>query len=148
MNETNQLTYEECVEIIFKEDISLKTETEMDIYNLIEGLGGIIWRMDHDSSDGRIELSGNDASFMTAANRFLYLLIQKLKEKYNVIPPDECPHRLREIGDRTPIQPAPKGKIYYWDWYKAVQKEYFKNEYNKIICSACVLHENDAVEKM
>ncbi len=147
MNE-NQLTYEECVDIIFKKDSTPKTETEMDIYNLIEGLGGMIWRMNHDAADGRITLSEKDESFVTSSSKFSYLLIQKLKEKYNVIPPDECPHRLREFGDRTPIPPAPKGKIYYCDWYKSIKKEYFTNEYNKIICSACALHEKDGAEQM
>lgn len=148
MNEISQLTYEECVDIIFKKDYTPKTETEMDIYNLIEGLGGITWRMNHDASDGRIELSEKDTSFMTASSTFSHLLLQKLKEKHNVIPPDECPHRLREFGDRTPIQKAPKGKTYYWDWYKSMQKAYFINEYNNIICSACALHEKNAVEIM
>ena len=140
------ISLEECSRIIFKEGCIPELETEMEIYTIIEGLGGITWQMGHDSADGRMELTGNDMSFMEVAKRLSYLLVQRLKDRYNVIPPDECPQR--EIGDHTPRPPAPSGWVYYWDWYNKIQGEYFTDEYHKIICSGCALHDENPEEVM
>jgi hypothetical protein len=38
-------------------DSLIETKNEIKIYFLIDGLGGIIWRLNHDMGDGRIEKS-------------------------------------------------------------------------------------------
>lgn len=144
----DELTFNELTERVFKNGCIPPLESEMDIYKIIDELGGITWRINHDAADERINLTGNDISFIALSGRLSYFLTQKLKEKYNVIPLDECPHRLREIGDRTSVPLAPNGCVYYWDWYEAMQNEYYRNEFESLICSACPLHEKNPIEKL
>ena len=111
-----------------------KPETEMEYYQVIEGLGGFAWRMDHDLADGRIEdETGGIDKDIQDARKISATLVAELKEKFGVIPPEECPKV--EPGKEAP--PAPKGKIYYWDWYKKMKDLSFRIDYEKIICSAC-----------
>lgn len=141
-NTINDLTLEELIPLIFKE--VPKLETELDIWKVIEALGAVVWRTEHDEADGRP--SGINYDFNSMTRRFSNLLVQKLKTDYSVIPPWEVP--LMEFGHAYERPLAPKGKIYYWDWYDQMKSEYFKEEYNNIICSACALHEKDGVDKM
>lgn len=134
---------EDMLKLFTKENLP-KTDTELNIWKIIESLGGISWRMNHDAADGRISFSSKDEEFISNCRCVQEGLIEILKTKYNVIPPQECP--IVDFGQTRPT--APKGKVYYWDWCGSMVKEHYTSEYEKIICSACALHENDGVEKM
>ena len=109
-----------------------KTETEY--WMAIEELGGFSWRMNHDLADGRIEdPKGAIDKEIQEAVEIQKKLVAKLKEKFGVIPPDECPQK--EIDKELP--PAPEGKIYYWNWYHKMKEQAYREEYQGIICSAC-----------
>lgn len=140
----DKITLQQAMERLWKKEDMPNVDTEDGIWQVIEVLGGIIWRNEHDSADGRITLTEKDLTFMTAGRFVQRKLVEKLKNKYNVIPPDECPQR--EFGKKVP--PAPKGKMYYWDWYDAMNKEYFTNEYKNMICYGCALHESEPVERL
>jgi hypothetical protein len=130
------MTLQEDLEKVFKDGQIPKLETDFDRWKVIETLGGVSWNMRHDASHGRITLSDIDIEFIATIRRIHEGFVEILKTKYNIIPPQEC------------IPLAPVGKTYYWDWYDSMKKTWLKEEYNKIICSACALHEQDGVEKM
>lgn len=126
------------MERVFKEGKIPSLETELEIWNIIEALGGISWNLNHEVADGRTTITSKQEEFMASAKRVQEHLIKRLETEYGIIPPDGA----------KPDQPAPEGKKYYWDWYEEMQADYFKNEYDKIICSACALHEDNGAEKM
>lgn len=109
-------------------------ETEMEYFEIIEGLGGFAWRMDHDLADGRVEdkTGGMDRDIQDA-RKISATLVSELKEKFGVIPPKECP----KVEPGKKASKAPKGKIYYWDWYEKMKNLSQRIYYEKIICSAC-----------
>jgi len=118
-------------------------KTEMEYWEIIEGLGGFAWRMNHDLGDERItDPTGEIDQEILEARKISDKLVNDLDEKFGVIAPKNYPKV--EIGQTLPT--TPEGKIYYWDWYKKMQKEYYELEYEKIICSACPFSEG--VEKM
>ena len=109
-------------------------ETEMEYWEAIEGLGGFIWRMNHDLADGRIkDPSGDVAEDVNDSRIISNRLVVELGEKFGVIHPVDCPKI--SLG-QTP-HTAPEGKTYYWDWYKRMKGESYRVEYAKLICSAC-----------
>ncbi len=109
-------------------------ETEMEYWGVIEGLGGFAWRMNHDLADGRIEdKTGGVDKDIQEAQELSAKLVSELKEKFGVIPPEECPKL--KLGEKAP--PAPEGKIYYWDWYQKMKELYWRVDYEKLICGAC-----------
>lgn len=119
-------------------ELTKKPETEMEYWEVIDGLGGFIWQMDHDLADGRIEdkTGGIDKDIQKAQKRSA-MLVSELKEKFGVIPPEDCPKT--KPGEKVPS--APKGKIYYWDWYNKMKDLYWRVDYEKLICSACPFSE-------
>ena len=36
---------------------------------------------------------------------------------------------------------APLGMMWYWDWYNKMKAESYRDEYEKLVCSACPLSE-------
>ncbi|MBT6691299.1 hypothetical protein HOB10_03135 [Candidatus Parcubacteria bacterium] len=116
------------------EEILEKVETELQYWEIIESIGGFVWRMNHDMGHGRIEdkdgqVSG-DVAFM---QRVIEKLVTGLFEKYGVIHPKNCPKV--EFGETPPA--APEGTTYYWDWYDLMKQESYSQEYNGMICAAC-----------
>jgi hypothetical protein len=118
-------------------------ETELEYYEIIEGLGGFIWSMNHDLGDGRIEdPEGKIDADIEEARQLSDQLVSELDDKFGVIHPRDCPER--EIGEKPP--PPPDGKTYYWDWYNRMQRISYEKEYEGLICSACPF--SLGVEKM
>ena len=118
-------------------------QTELEYWEVIEGLGGFIWRMNHDLADGRIEdPTGSISKEISEARTISDLLVKELGEKFEIIHPNDCPKT--KIGQKPP--PAPEGKTYYWDWYEKTKTKAYNAEYEKIICSACPFSEG--VEQM
>ncbi len=115
---------------------------EMDYWLEIEGRGGFVWRMNHDLADGRIEDADGsiDESIRENQGR-IESLVAELKDKFGVIPPKEYP----AVEWPQALPPAPKGRIYYWDWYNKMKDVFYRAEYEKIICSACPF--SDGVEE-
>jgi len=111
--------------------------TEMDYWQLIEGLGGLAWGINHDLADGRIDKDSKDA-VITDFNEILELtgkLLSEISEKFGVIRNSNHP----SSQQTETLPPLPEGEIYYWDWYKKMKKNFYTEEYSKIICSVCPL---------
>ena len=124
-------------------ELQKQPETEMEYWQAIEGLGGFIWSTNHDLADGRIQdPSGGMDRDIQDARQISTRLVSELGEKFGVIPPQDYPKV--ELGQKPPK--APKGKKYYWDWYKKMKKLAYSIDYEKIICSACPFSEG--VERM
>ncbi len=140
----NEVSLQQAMEKLWKKEDMPDISTEDGIWRVIEVLGGIIWRNEHDSADGRITLTEKDLTFMEAGRLVQQKLVEKLKNEYNVIPPDECP----KVAFGEKVSPAPKNSQYYWDWYEVMNKEYFTKEYRSMICYGCALHESDPVERL
>lgn len=115
-------------------ELQKQPETEMEYWEAIEGLGGFAWRMNHDLADERIrDPSGGIDLDIQDARQISARLVSELGKKFGVIPPQDCPKI--ELGQKPPK--APKGKIYYWDWYNKMKNRAYSIDYEKIICSAC-----------
>ncbi len=124
-------------------ELAKQPETEMEYWQAIKTLGGLIWRMNYDLADERIQdPTGGIVKEIQNAQEILARLVSELEKKFGVIPLTECPSP--KNGQDLP--PAPKGKQYYWDWYKKMEKLYCRAEYEKIICSACPF--SNGVEEM
>ncbi|MFA5124668.1 MAG: hypothetical protein WC473_02480 [Patescibacteria group bacterium] len=108
-------------------------QTEMEYWEMIDGIGGIIWHTNHDISHGRYESSPEIEQQLADAQETIERLASELFDKFGVIHPKDCPKAAP--GEEMP--PAPEGKIYYWDWYEAKRAEAKKQFYDGIICSAC-----------
>lgn len=123
-------------------------KTELEYFELIEHLGGMQWSLNHNLADGRIEdPKGEVASDITELHDLLNGLVKELGEKFGVIHPNDCPKRTtKDVMNNVPVPPAPKGKVYYWDWYEKQKKVSCQNEYDNMICSACPYSEG--VERM
>lgn len=119
-------------------ELRKQPETEMEYWMAIEGLGGFVWRMNHDLGDGRID-DPNGAIKKSAQETQTRLegLAAELSKKFGIILPKDCPQK--KFGEKLP--PPPKGKRYYWKWYDQMKEEYYRVEYAKMICSACPLSE-------
>jgi hypothetical protein len=111
-------------------------KTEIEYWQTIEGLGGFAFGMDHELADGRLSDSGGGISKdINDARHLQKQLVEELKTKFGVIPPDEYPKT--ELGQKLPK--PPKGKTYYWVWYERMKKISYQIEYETLICSACPL---------
>ncbi|MFA6228411.1 MAG: hypothetical protein WC668_04500 [Patescibacteria group bacterium] len=108
-------------------------QTEMEYWEAIDGIGGIIWNTNHDIGHGRYENSSEIEQYLTDAQETIERLVNELADKFGVIPPRDCPKS--KPGEKVP--PASEGKTYYWDWYYAKKAEAKKQYYESIICSAC-----------
>ncbi|MFH1445621.1 MAG: hypothetical protein ABIF08_04020 [Nanoarchaeota archaeon] len=109
-------------------------KTEMDYWSLIEELGGHIFWSRHDIHRVPEEKRDKVWDFIEGAQRFQEYLVNEIVEKFGVILPKDSPNRY----DKN-VPPAPEGKIYYWDWYSKMKREFYSKEYEAIICSACPL---------
>lgn len=109
-------------------------EKEIDYWRAIEALGGFAWKLDHDLADGRInDPDGEISKDIISAKTFSKQLVLELKEKFGVIPPEECP-----VGRSEKDYPrAPSGKIYYWNWYDKIKSIVREIDHELTICSAC-----------
>ncbi|MCK4891433.1 MAG: hypothetical protein KAS78_02075, partial [Candidatus Pacebacteria bacterium] len=136
--EPTELTLEEGIGELFKEEKIPELNTEMNIWKVIESLDGYIFYTEHDAADGRISLSSESDKYLQVVKKVSELLVNKLKE-FNVIPPSEY----SECETRQELPPAPEGKTYYWEWYETMSKEYYTEAYNKILCSACPFVEDN-----
>lgn len=110
--------------------------TEMEYWETIEGIGGILWHTRHDISHGRYEETDELKQFLANAQETIERLVSEL-EKFGVIQPKDCPQT--EPGQDKP--PAPEGKKYYWDWYNQMKETANQRFYDSIICSACPFSE-------
>lgn len=108
-------------------------ETELGYWGIIESLGGFLWRMNHDAADGRFEITPAMEKDLLDAQKIQKKLVSELFVLFGVIPPENMPRV--EFGEKRPA--APFGCIWYWDWYEKMQEEFYRSEYEKIICSAC-----------
>ena len=118
------------------------SEEEMNYWKEIEALGGFVWRMNHDLADGRIEdPDGKIDKSIEEAQQRIECLVSEVKEKFGVIPLKDYP----KVKSLQSLPPSPEGKTYYWDWYNKMKDIFYKEEYNKLICSACPF--SDGVEK-
>lgn len=124
-------------------ELAKQLETEMEYWQAVETLEGYIWRMNHDLADERIQDStGGIAKEIQNAQEILASLVSELEEKFGVIPPEE--EQKQKIEQDIPQMP--EGKQHYWGWYKKMEKFYYQEEYEKIICSACPF--SNEVEEM
>ncbi len=108
-------------------------ETENEFFGVIEGLGGVAYFERRLVNKGEIPHNHKTNKFISNLSAVQHFVAEKLYEKYNVISPQESPKR----GDEN-AQPAPEGKIYYWDWYEKTKLSYYKEQHDNIICSGCV----------
>ena len=107
-------------------------KAEHEYWEAIEGLGGFIWRMNHDLAHGRIEdLKGKIDQDITEAQEISKKLVKEVCEKFGVVL-----EKSEVVSD----------KIYYWDWYSKMKENWLRGEYEKIICSVCPFSEG--VEEM
>lgn len=140
----SEMSLEEVMKELFGEGQFPVFGTGMEIWELIEGLGGIIFYTEHDAADGRISLNAEDDRRLSLMKQMSRKLLEKLRDEYGIIPPQEYP-KVESLRD---LPPAPEGKKYYWDWYRETSAIYYKEEYERIICSACALHEENGAEAM
>jgi len=120
-------------------------QTELDYWEIIEFLGGFIWRLNHDLAAGRIDdPKGKIAQDIKVDARQLQKRLNEASEKFGIILPENCPRV--EPGKEAP--PAPEGKIYYWDWYYKMKDIAYRADYEKIICSACPFSEGVEIMKI
>lgn len=77
--------------------------TELELYEQIEALGGLIWRINHDLADGRIK--GDDESTGLNGLRIHQQYLLQLTRKFGV-----------EIDEpsENPVHPTAS----YWCWYE------------------------------
>lgn len=84
-------------------------ETELEYFLQIEALGGFIWRMEHDSADGKILDPNNKISEEIQKERDLSEeLVWELTKKFNVVHPRDS-----QAGLGKPPLTAPAGMINY-----------------------------------
>lgn len=118
-------------------DISQMTkqpETEVEYWETIEGLGGVIFNTMHGINRGSIDdPNGVIAQSIENMQQVQSELAAELSKKFGVILPGDYPKI--ETGEELP--PAPDGQIYYWDWYHKLAREVSLVEYQKLLCSAC-----------
>ena len=85
--------------------------SEIFLWNYIEGVGGFIWRMNHDLGDGRIESTpGIEKDLLTMGENIKYAVNQLVR--FGVEDPQG---KENEEGRKT-----------YWEWYRG-WKEHIDN---------------------
>ncbi len=115
-------------------------QTEQEYWEAIEGFGGIVWGLNHDLADERIEdNTGAVAKDVAKMQKTLERLAKEACEKFGIVHPQDYP---KDYHPGQELPPLPEGKrIHYWDWYRSMRNAYFLKEYNSLICSACPLSE-------
>lgn len=115
-------------------ELAKQPETELEYWEAIEWIGGYIWSTMHAINRGHLEdADGAIAKDVASARDIQQKLVDEIIEKFGVIHPKDCPKPKSGSG----VIPAPEGKIYYWDWYHKLEREYSLIEYQKLPCSAC-----------
>ncbi len=118
-------------------------ETEMEYWRAIEDLNDQIWITIRDLTEGFIQDSkGEVTKSIQEKRQEAEQLIIKLGEKFGVIRQRDYPKV--KLGQSFPA--PPDGKIYYFQWSQKMKKEFHRNNYENIICSACPFSEG--VQKM
>ena len=119
-------------------EITKQPITEVDYWEVIEGLGGFIWSTNHGVHHGHIyDPHGEVSKEIEEAGQLSVRFLAEACEKFGIISPSDYPKV--EQGQTLPL--APEGKIYYWDWYKKMKNDWYQRDYDDIICSACPLSE-------
>lgn len=115
-------------------DINSVTKTERKYWEEIEGLGGCIWQIRHDLSHGHLsDTDGGITKELLEFQTALDQLVAEVCDKFGVIHPKDYP----KVGPDQKMPLPPKGKVYYWNWYNKNKKQYYKEIYGGMICSAC-----------
>lgn len=118
--------------------------SEMDLFLVIEGSGGLI----HSTARGIRKENIEETSGRKDIDELQKLQLdtaKELTEKYGIILPPEGPKR-KWNGDYSDAPPAPEGKRWYWPWYQEKKQEMLQAEYDSIICSACAFSSGDINE--
>lgn len=109
-------------------------ETELEYWEAIEGLGSamymnarLIRRGDIEDTDGSISQGIEDMA------KFQKKLFDEICEKFGIIPFEDSPKTEAEQKACVP----PDGKIFYWVWYRKLEREYSQIKYNQLLCSVC-----------
>ncbi len=114
-------------------ELGFKPQTELEYYLVIEELGGMRWSIEHDLShperhkytdEQRIKGSSQVVDLYELQTK----LVNELKEKFGVIPPNE------EVSESQRA---------YWDWYKEMKVQYNTMVYKKDICYLCPFKGNE-----
>jgi hypothetical protein len=114
-------------------ELSKQPETEMEYWQFLEGLGGIIWSNIHDISHDLLPKSDAVMNEINEAAELSGHLLAEIGEKFGVIRPGDYP----TLKDGEALPPAPEGKVYYWDWYGKLKHSFYYEIYENLICSAC-----------
>lgn len=110
-----------------------ETKTEIDYCMMIELLSFEVTIRSYDIISNRIsDKSGTFRKKTTKMWKDRNKLFYIIYKKFGVISPKDCPEM--RTGEEYPS--PPRGKIYYWEWYKKikekVQKEATKKELKQI----------------
>jgi len=118
-------------------ELTKQPVTEMDYWKLIKVLADIIFYNNYDLTHGNVD-GNHKMKVINQRDEAIELqekIVVELSEKFGVIRSIYYP--VVKPGETLP--PAPEGKIYYYDWYKKRKLDFYTEEYEKIICSACPL---------
>jgi hypothetical protein len=110
-------------------------ETEVEYWACIDGLGGYVWKTNHDLSHNRYESSRDIENSLVEARDEQLRLVKEIEEKFGVVQgaPRYYPHDNRPTDYPEP----PEGKRWYWDWYYAMKLEAWRPEYENSVCGCC-----------
>jgi len=78
--------------------------SEVELYFLIDGIGGFIWQMNHDMADGRIPQKNHQVIDDD---------IEKMRQTQL-----EAIRELSRIGITQPLDEQGRGTPEYWTWYR------------------------------
>lgn len=112
-------------------ELTKEPVTELEHWEIIEGLGGFIWNMEHDIFNKRIEPTELLLQEIKEAREIQQRIVNQACEKFNVVFPPQTP-----FGKKAP--PPPEGKTYYWPWYYKMKDISLRGQYEQMICSSCV----------
>lgn len=108
-------------------------ETELEIFTILEGLGGLLFFEQRLVRKGDITSDEKHEQFLSDLRAIQQHLLNQLFEHHNIIAPEDSPKRSEQAA-----VPAPEGKKYYWSWYDEIKIQYYKEVHKNIICSGCV----------
>jgi hypothetical protein len=112
-------------------------KTQLEYWQEIEEMGGILWRVNHEISHGRIEETPELRKDLNEVREKQQRLAEEVRDNFGIILPGDYPKR--EPGQELP--PPPEGKKYYWTWYEEMKREIYSQEYESLICSGCPFSE-------
>jgi len=127
------MSLDEIFQVIFKKGKVPSLKTESDYWELMEALGGFVFYTNHDTADGRIELSNKAEYKLFLMQRASQLLVEELEIKFGIIAPAHYP----VVPEGIKLPHAPYGKIYYRDWYGKMGQKMTKMEFRRTICYGC-----------